>query len=98
MKSSPTTATRSRPCSRRAPAAPPRKRAAKRPAPEPARPVGGPYEITASLVAPAAGFEHEPDDDRGEANDLIVGDTGSGYIGWSGDADVWKISVEALSA
>jgi hypothetical protein len=82
------------------PAPPPasRKRSARRPPPEPARPSGGPYEITAAMVAPAAGFEHEPDDDRGEANDLIAGDTGSGYLGWSGDADVWKISVEALSA
>ena len=75
-----------------------KKRAARRPAPEQARPAGGPYEITAGMVAPAAGFEREPDDDRGEANDLIAGDTGSGYLGWSGDADVWKISVEALSA
>jgi len=79
------------------PSVPPRKRA-KRGPPEPARPVGGPYEITANMVTPAAGFEHEPDDDRGEANELIAGDTGSGYIGWAGDADVWKISVEALSA
>ena len=76
----------------------PKKKSARRPAPEPARPSGGPYEVTASMVAPAAGFEREPDDDRGEANDLIAGDTGSGYLGWSGDADVWKISVEALSA
>ena len=80
------------------PAPPVKKRGAKRPAPEPAKPLGGPYEITASIAAAAAGFEHEPDDDRGEANDLIAGDTASGYIGWSGDADVWKISVEALSA
>ncbi|HEX3478288.1 MAG TPA: hypothetical protein VHT91_24875 [Kofleriaceae bacterium] len=75
-----------------------KKRTGKRPAPEPVRPAGGPYEITAVMAAPAAGFEHEPDDDRGEANDLIAGDTGSGYLGWSGDADVWKISVETLSA
>jgi hypothetical protein len=80
------------------PPPPAKKRPARRPAPEPARPAGGPYEITASMVVPAAGFEHEPDDDRGEANDLIAGDTGSGYLGWSGDADVWKISVEVLSA
>lgn len=80
------------------PAAPPRRRTTRRPAPEPARPVGGPYEITAAMVTIPAGAEHEPDDDRGAANDLIVGDTGSGYIGWAGDADVWKISVEALSA
>lgn len=80
------------------PVAPPRKRAARRPAPEPPRPAGGPYEISAAMVAPAGGVEHEPDDDRGEANDLIAGDAGTGYAGWSGDADVWKISVEALSA
>jgi hypothetical protein len=79
------------------PPPPAKKRTGKRPVPEPARPAGGPYEITATMVAPAAGFEHEPDDDRGEANDLIAGDTGSGYLGWSGDADVWKISVEPLS-
>jgi len=82
------------------PPAPPRKRgaAAKHPAPEPAKPAGGPYEIAAAMVVPAAGFEREPDDDRGQANDLIAGDTASGYVGWSGDADVWKVSVEALSA
>jgi hypothetical protein len=81
------------------PLAPPRRRSTHRPAPEPAaKPVGGPYEITAAIVPVAAGFEHEPDDDRGAASELIAGDTGSGYIGWAGDADVWKISVEALSA
>ena len=83
------------------PATPAKKRgaAARHPAPEPAaRPAGGPYEITATMVSPAAGFEHEPDDDRGQANDLIAGDTASGYLGWSGDADAWKVSVEALSA
>lgn len=75
----------------------PKKKGAKRPPPEPAKPLGGPYEITAALAAPAAGFEHEPDDDRGEANDLLAGDTGSGYLGWAGDTDVWKVPVEALS-
>lgn len=83
------------------PPAPPRgKRPAKRPPPppEPAKPIGGPYEITASMAAPAAGFEVEPDDDRGAANELIAGDAGSGYLGWTADADVWKVSVETLSA
>ena len=56
------------------------------------------YEITAKVTTPAANAEREPDDDRGTANDLIVGDTATGFIGWSGDADVWKLSVEALSA
>ncbi|HET9625600.1 MAG TPA: hypothetical protein VFP84_29740 [Kofleriaceae bacterium] len=75
------------------PAAPGKKKKA-----EPAPAGGGPYDITASLAAPAASAEHEPDDDRGQANDLIAGDTGTGFVGWTGDADVWKVSVEALSA
>ena len=81
-----------------APSASSRRKPPKRPAPEPAKPQGGPYEISAATAAPAPGSEHEPDDDRGQANDLIAGDTASGSIGWSGDTDVWKVSVEALSA
>jgi hypothetical protein len=76
----------------------PKKKPPKPAAPDAAKPVGGPYEVTASMVTPAAGAEHEPNDDRGAANDLIAGDTGTGYLGWAGDADVWKVSVEALSA
>ncbi|HEX4421179.1 MAG TPA: hypothetical protein VH165_24855 [Kofleriaceae bacterium] len=72
--------------------------AAALPPAEPARPAGGPYELTASMIAPAAGAEHEPDDDRGQANDLIAGDIGTGFLGWTGDADAWKVSIEALSA
>ena len=55
------------------------------------------YELSAQLVTPAAGSEHEPDDDRGTANDLIIGDAATGYLGWSDDKDVWKLSLEALS-
>jgi len=57
-----------------------------------------PYDITASVLPPAANAEREPDDDRGTANDLIVGDPVTGFIGWAGDTDVWKLSVETLSA
>jgi hypothetical protein len=57
-----------------------------------------PYDITAKLGAFAGNAEREPDDDRGTANDLIVGDPVTGYIGWTDDVDVWKLSVEALSA
>ncbi|MBA3540154.1 MAG: hypothetical protein H0T79_11045 [Deltaproteobacteria bacterium] len=55
------------------------------------------YEITASVAPLAAGAEREPDDDRGTANDLILGDTATGHIGWSGDVDAWKLSIETLS-
>lgn len=69
----------------------------KKPDDEPAKPAPV-YEITAQLAAPAKGFELEPNDDRGTANDLLIGDPVAGYIGWTGDADVWKLSIEALSA
>ncbi|HEY1815168.1 MAG TPA: hypothetical protein VGG74_22630 [Kofleriaceae bacterium] len=55
------------------------------------------YELTAQMVTPAPNAEHEPDDDRGSANELIVGDTGTGFIGWTGDVDAWKTSIEALA-
>ena len=55
------------------------------------------YELSAQLIDVAKGGEREPDDDRGTANDLIVADNATGYIGWVGDRDVWKLSVEILS-
>ena len=67
------------------------------PAPAPALPTPV-YELAAAISVPGDGVEHEPDDDRGQANDLIVGDTGTGYVGWTGDTDVWKLPVETLSA
>ena len=76
---------------------PPTPRKGRKPPPEPAKP-GPVYELTAQLVAPAAGAEREPDDDRGTANDLLPGDTATGFIGWSGDQDFYKLAVEALSA
>ena len=56
------------------------------------------YEVTAQVGPPARGAELEPNDDRGTANDLIAGEPVTGFLGWSGDADVWKLSIEALSA
>ncbi|MBA2538362.1 MAG: hypothetical protein H0V17_01900 [Deltaproteobacteria bacterium] len=57
-----------------------------------------PYDLSAQLVKAVANAEREPNDDRGTANDLIVGDGVTGWIGWTADADVWKLSIEALSA
>lgn len=56
------------------------------------------YELTAKLQQVTGNAEREPDDDRGSALDLIVGDPVSGFVGWTGDADEWKLNVEALSA
>lgn len=68
------------------------------PPPEPAPGSGPAYEVTAQVAPFGKNAEREPDDDRGTANDLIVGDKVTGYIGWTGDADVWKLSTEALTA
>lgn len=67
-------------------------------APEPAVGAAPEYELRAQVAPFAKGAEREPDDDRGTANDLIVTDTVTGHIGWAGDADFWKLSVEALTA
>lgn len=56
------------------------------------------YELSVQLDQPGQNAEHEPDDDRGTANDFIPGDTVTGFVGWTGDQDVWKLSTEALSA
>jgi hypothetical protein len=55
------------------------------------------YELSAQIVPLPLGGEREPDDDRGTANDLIVADNASGFLGWTDDKDVWKLSVETLS-
>jgi hypothetical protein len=79
--------------------APPRRKGKKgSPAPAPKSVTAVSYEITAQLVPTAANAEREPDDDRGTAAELIVGDAATGFLGWTGDVDVWKLSVETLSA
>lgn len=77
--------------------APKKKTKAKKGAAEAPAPPAPVYELTVQMIEPGPGAEREPDDDRGTANDLIVGDNATGYVGWSGDRDVWKLSVEALS-
>lgn len=75
-----------------------RRRRGKQPPADPGPQVPAPvYEITARVAPIAAAAEREPNDDRGTAMDLIVGDTVTGYVGWNGDDDVWKLSVETLS-
>ncbi len=70
----------------------------KKPPPEPPPGPGPTYEITAQLAQPTGNAEREPDDDRGTANDLILGDPVTGYVGWTGDADSWKLAIQALAA
>ena len=82
---------------RAAPKKKPARPARKGRAPDPEPPPAAVYELTAQMIPPPKGLEVEPDDDRGTANDLIISDAVTGFIGWNGDADEWKLSVEALS-
>jgi hypothetical protein len=55
------------------------------------------YELTLDLVErPADLTEIEPDDDAGAAVEVLLADTVRGWIGWSGDVDVWKLSLEGV--
>lgn len=57
-----------------------------------------PYELSATLLpAPASGGEREPNDDEGTANELALGEPATGWIGWGGDKDTWKLAIEALA-
>lgn len=57
-----------------------------------------PYQLTASVLpAPAAGAEREPNDDDGTATELALGENATGWIGWGGDLDTWKLAIEGLS-
>jgi hypothetical protein len=80
------------------PPKPPKGRGKGPPPPEPPPPPAPSYEITAQLVPQAGNAEREPNDDRGTANELIVGEPVTGFVGWTGDDDQWKLSIEALSA
>ena len=59
---------------------------------------GPAYELTAvQTTDPPPGGEREPDDDQGAANDVTLGAPVSGYIGWKGDVDVWKLAIDGLA-
>jgi hypothetical protein len=60
------------------------------------------YELRAVFVAnptkAVSGIEVEPNFDAGTASDLFVGEAATGFVGWTNDVDMWKISVEGLAA
>ncbi len=57
-----------------------------------------PYGLTARLLTdPAPGAEREPDDDAGSANEVSLIEPATGHLGWTGDVDVWKLSLEGLA-
>jgi len=57
-----------------------------------------PYELTLELVEkPDDLTEIEPDDDTGTASEVLLADTVHGWVGWTGDVDLWKLSLDAVA-
>ncbi|MEZ4401906.1 MAG: hypothetical protein R3B06_17890 [Kofleriaceae bacterium] len=56
------------------------------------------YELVATQVTdPPPGGEREPDDDPGSANEVVLSTPVTGYLGWAGDVDVWKLTIDGLA-
>jgi hypothetical protein len=57
------------------------------------------YELTVEHApAPADLHEAEPNDDTGTAAEVLLADAVRGWIGWSGDVDLWKLSLQDVGA
>lgn len=66
--------------------------------PEPARAGDSPpYRLELSMLEGSPDdLEREPNDEPDEAREILLGDRPTGYIGWSGDVDVWKLSLQGF--
>lgn len=57
------------------------------------------YELAVEILAePSAEQEREPNNDAAGAREILIGGDAAGYIGWSGDVDVWKLPIEGFTA
>lgn len=78
--------------------APAKKSRARVGASDPSKPPTHSYEITAKLQPPESGSEVEANGDRDTATAMTLNSASTGYVGWLGDVDVWRLSVETLSS
>ncbi len=57
-----------------------------------------PYELRLSLsTKPAEDVEVEPNESMDTAAKITIADQVTGYMGWSGDVDVWKLSMTGIA-
>lgn len=58
-----------------------------------------PYRVEIRMLEGAPDdLEREPNAEVGDARMVLLGDRPSGYIGWNGDVDLWKLSLQGFGA
>jgi len=62
-----------------------------------ARESAAPYELHVEMVRPGSHDEVEPNDDGEGARELLLGDRGQGFVGWTKDVDDWRVSLLGFS-
>lgn len=56
-----------------------------------------PYRLELRMLEGAPDeLEHEPNGELDQAREILLGDRPTGYIGWSGDVDLWKLSLQGF--
>ena len=61
-------------------------------------PVPRSYRLTVQTIEPGPAEEIEPNDDAAGAREVLLADEVMGYLGWSKDVDLWKLSLAGFSA
>jgi hypothetical protein len=76
----------------------PKPKKGKKPAAAPGRAApSSPYVLEVRLLpAPAPGEEREPNDQAAFADELALGATGRGLVGWKRDTDTWRVPLEGV--
>ena len=56
-----------------------------------------PYRLEVRMLEGSADeLEREPNSEADDARTVLLGDRPSGYLGWSGDVDLWKLSLQGF--
>ena len=55
------------------------------------------YQLTIEAVSPGPDEEVEPNEKPDQARPVLLGEEKSGYLGWSKDLDLWKLSLTGFS-
>jgi hypothetical protein len=55
------------------------------------------YQLTFEVITPGADDEVEPNQDPASAREVLLDQEKTGFLGWTDDQDVWKLSLAGFS-